>query len=389
MKQQDLFLLIEKIYAAGLDPTLWQDCINEIRDVLNGSKGFMYTFNSSTQETSDFLVTSDFDPVWIKKFLDHYIYVNPYPTPIHELAPAGVPLHDEMVLSREEAHKTEYYTDWVKPQGFDVAQVGSKITIDKDRFITFGTHVDPITYETQSQYYHSVLTTLIPHITRSIKINQVLKEHKQAQKNLHGIFDRLDLAILILDQQHRIQSLNMLAEKLLNRADLITTNSHNEALKAVDKNCENQFSKALKKCFQKNSALEQQTFCLTSAIDNRRYVTWTQLASQEHLQQFDKKTVQFNVNDQEPLIAVLISLPQTHNGPPVNIVQSILGVTTAEAKLATALANGETLKSYALQTNISHNTARGQLSSIFHKTGMNRQAELVAHIWRSFGPLRL
>lgn len=97
----------------------------------------------------------------------------------------------------------------------------------------------------------------------------------------------------------------------------------------------------------------------------------------------------FHFNDENPLIAVLVSIPQTHTGPPVDIVESILGVTKAEAKLAAALANGETLKSYALQAKISHNTARGQLSSIFHKTGLNRQAELVAHIWRSFGPLRM
>lgn len=293
-----------------------------------------------------------------------------------------------MVLSREEAYKTEYYNDWMKPQGLDVAQVGSKITIDKDRFITFGTHVDLVTFEDQSAYYHSVLNTLIPHITRSIKINQLIKEQMQAQQNLHGIFDRLDLAILIIDKQHHIKSANRLGEELLNRGDLMVTDPHNHALKAADKNCETHFYKALKKCWKKNISLEQQTFCLTSTIDNRRYVAWAQRANQEHLAQFETKAVQFNINDEEPLIAVLISLPQTHKGPPVEVVQTILGVTSAEAKLAAALANGETLKSYAKLANISPNTARGQISSIFQKTGINRQVELVAHIWRSFGPLR-
>ena len=389
MKQPELFFLIEKIYTAGLDPTLWQDCINEIRDVLNGTKGFMYTFDSATQETTNFLVTSDFEAEWVTKFLDHYIYVNPYPKPIHELAPAGVPIHDEMVLSRKEAHETEYYQEWVKPQGFDVAQVGSKIIIDQDRFVTFGAHVDPVTFEDQHGYYHSVLTTLIPHITRAVKINQVLKEQQQAQQNLHGIFDRLDLAILILDQQHHIQTKNGLAEKLLHRADLIITDPLSGRLKAADKKCESQFYNALKKCGQKKATPEQQTLCLTSTIDGLRYVTWTQLANQEHLEQFHNTPIPFSTDAPEPLIAVLISLPQSHKGPSIEIIQSILGVTTAEAKLATALANGETLKSYAEQANISHNTARGQLSSIFQKTGINRQAELVAHIWRSFGPLRL
>jgi DNA-binding CsgD family transcriptional regulator len=389
LKETDLFSLIEKIYAAGLDPNLWQDCINELRDVLSGTKGFMYTFNSETQETTDFLVTSDFEPIWINKFLDYYIHVNPYPKPIHELAPAGVPLHDEMVLSRAEAHKTEYYNDWVKPQGFDVAQVGSKITIDTDSFVTFGTHVDPLTFEEKNIYYNTVLNTLIPHITRAIKINQVIKEQMQAQKNLHGIFDRLDLAILIIDKQHRIKTTNNLGENLLKRGDIILTDPHNHSLKAADKNSEKKLHLALDKCGQNKITSEHQTFCLTSTIDNKRYVTWAQFANQEHFHQFKNKTKQLNINEEEPLIAVLISLPQTHQSPPVNAVQSILAITSAEAKLAAALANGETLKSYAAQAKISHNTARGQLSSIFQKTGLNRQTELVSHIWRSFGPLRL
>ena len=40
LKETDLLQIIEKIYAAGLDPTLWKDCIDEIQNVLNGRVGF-------------------------------------------------------------------------------------------------------------------------------------------------------------------------------------------------------------------------------------------------------------------------------------------------------------------------------------------------------------
>lgn len=389
MRDTDLFLLIEKIYAAGLDPNLWQDCIDDIQNLLKGRVGFFYTFDSTLEEATDFFFTSDSDPEWIQKFFNYYIQKNPYPQPLHELAPAGIPLIDDMVLSRDDARKTEYYNGWVKPQGLDITQVGCKVSIDKDRFIILGTHVDPKTFDTQSHYYHSILTTLIPHITRSIKINQIIKEQQQTQKNLQDIFDRLDLAIFIIDQKFRIQISNGLANKILKRGDLILIDKYSKSLVSANKDCSEQFYTALKRCLSETKKLEQQTLCLTSTIDNQKYVTWAQTANQEHLAQFNDKAPPFHFNDENPLIAVLVSIPQTHTGPPVDIVESILGVTKAEAKLAAALANGETLKSYALQAKISHNTARGQLSSIFHKTGLNRQAELVAHIWRSFGPLRM
>lgn len=53
------------------------------------------------------------------------------------------------------------------------------------------------------------------------------------------------------------------------------------------------------------------------------------------------------------------------------------GLTEAEAKLAYFLVEGGTLAGYALITNLSRNTVRSYLKSIFSKTGATRQAELV------------
>ena len=97
MRDTDLFLLIEEIYAAGLDPNLWQDCIDDIQNLLKGRVGFFYTFDSTLEEATDFFFTSDSDPEWSQKFFNYYIQKNPYPQPLHELAPAGIPLIDDMV----------------------------------------------------------------------------------------------------------------------------------------------------------------------------------------------------------------------------------------------------------------------------------------------------
>ncbi len=47
------------------------------------------------------------------------------------------------------------------------------------------------------------------------------------------------------------------------------------------------------------------------------------------------------------------------------------------------------LTDYALGADLSRNTARAQLASIFEKTGTKRQAELVARIWRAVGMIAL
>lgn len=58
-------------------------------------------------------------------------------------------------------------------------------------------------------------------------------------------------------------------------------------------------------------------------------------------------------------------------------VQKLLGLTRAEATIALALARGKSVKDAAREFSISISTARTHMRSIFRKTGINRQTELV------------
>jgi DNA-binding CsgD family transcriptional regulator len=58
-------------------------------------------------------------------------------------------------------------------------------------------------------------------------------------------------------------------------------------------------------------------------------------------------------------------------------VQSAYGLTPAEAELAAALVNGESVADYAERRRRSLNTVRTHLKAIFAKTGSSRQSELV------------
>jgi len=56
------------------------------------------------------------------------------------------------------------------------------------------------------------------------------------------------------------------------------------------------------------------------------------------------------------------------------------GLTPAEARLAAALKDGLALKEAAAHLNISVNTARNQIKSVFEKLGVNRQGDLIRHL---------
>ncbi len=63
-----------------------------------------------------------------------------------------------------------------------------------------------------------------------------------------------------------------------------------------------------------------------------------------------------------------------------DVLTGLYGLTHTEAKLTQFMINGMTLDEAAEELEISVNTARTHLKHIFHKTGINRQSELVHHI---------
>jgi DNA-binding CsgD family transcriptional regulator len=81
--------------------------------------------------------------------------------------------------------------------------------------------------------------------------------------------------------------------------------------------------------------------------------------------------------------ALLILLDLHAKGvPDPRLLTQALGLTGAEAKLASCLGTGEPIERAAERLGVSLSTARTQLKAVFAKTNTHRQAELVALIGR-------
>lgn len=70
--------------------------------------------------------------------------------------------------------------------------------------------------------------------------------------------------------------------------------------------------------------------------------------------------------------------PEERRRPPEAALRDVFGLTVAEARLAARLACGEALETIADDLGVAKETARFHLKRIFAKTGVRRQAELVA-----------
>ena len=95
-------------------------------------------------------------------------------------------------------------------------------------------------------------------------------------------------------------------------------------------------------------------------------------------------TKNFIFDEGGPEFVLLLQGPIRSSVPSQARLIDVFGVTPAEAKLIIHLVDSMTLTAAAKTLGISRNTARAQLASIFSKTGVNRQAQLVKLVSETF-----
>jgi DNA-binding CsgD family transcriptional regulator len=78
-----------------------------------------------------------------------------------------------------------------------------------------------------------------------------------------------------------------------------------------------------------------------------------------------------------PVVMLLFYHPQSAPAIDGNLLYAVFGLTPAEARIATLLAEGLSLKQIAQVQGTQHDTVRKQLRAIYQKTATNRQPELV------------
>ena len=82
------------------------------------------------------------------------------------------------------------------------------------------------------------------------------------------------------------------------------------------------------------------------------------------------------VSERPAVVAYVGDADMRGRVPPV-LLQRLYGLTPAEARVASLLAEGITLGKIAEELHLSRHTVRNELKTVFQKTGVNRQSELI------------
>lgn len=221
---------------------------------------------------------------------------------------------------------------------------------------------------------HRLVDELLPHLRQAIEIFDRVHHLHVEGTELSDALDRLGVASFLLDAKQRVTQANRSAGALFVAGEGLAVRDTHLVL-----HCEaaqRQLTAILEQARDSAGSRKGAAECLPEVITipgrsgaPALFVTVHTLCSPADLR-----------SDHTPLVAMYVSMREPCSTVPAAIVRQLLGVTPAEAKLAAHLARGGTIDAAAHELGITRATARTQLYSIFRKTGVRRQSELVSVI---------
>ena len=280
------------------------------------------------------------------------------------------------ILPDQELLASDYYLHYLQPinlfriLGVDTAEPGGMLAR-----LRFSRRSSEARFSTRER---ELLALLTPHLRQAIEIYAKLNRMTSERDLYAGAVNQLSVATIILDEQGRLLTTNAVGRALLNQGEGLSLREGRLHIEGRDINKELQ--QAL------TTIIRAQLHGETSVVRALR-VPRSAGRSDLGLVIRPVPTSQWSEGQSSPSAAVFISDPDLQESTSRHILGELFALTPAEANLATLLARGLSLAQVSNVQNISQHTVRAQLKSIFAKTGVSRQAELVRLVLKSVASL--
>jgi DNA-binding CsgD family transcriptional regulator/PAS domain-containing protein len=374
MRRPDEGEFLDLVYGAALEPGLWERVLEGFADLIGAGAGQLTRF--SMVEDTGSVITARVAPGVIDQYFAHYAAINPLhkvPDPRGYLA-GWRPriLTDEDWMAKADLVKTEFYNDFMKPRGAHstlmvrLAAIGDEICV-----------MNVSRPEHRGQFGRSeieIAERMHPHLIRAFDMARRLEVSRGVEAGAASVFDRSPHGLFVLSAEGRVRR----------------ANPAGEALAAA--------SRGLRLSGGRLHALQP---AATHALD-----ALIRHAALPDAAQRCGGSMGLPIDDGGPPLSVIVAPIGLQPAPvlgerlsvivcvtdlsagvtlPQEQLRGLFGLTRSEARVALALFEGLTPREAAEQIGVSFHTVRAQIASIYEKTGVSRQSELVRLMMRSVG----
>ena len=377
--------LIQLIYRGALQEQPWQSALPALRQALDAQVAslvlrppaeddrgvILNCVRPDAQKAGEEVHLADPDDWEVTAYREQFFALDPF---INLPLDKVIALED--VLSDDELRRSDYYLHYLQPidlfriLGVDTAEPGGMLA----RLRFSRRESEPRFQDRERQ----LLEQIAPHLRQAIEIYARLNRMTSERDLYAGAVNQLSVATIILDQQGQLLNSNGLARALLEERDGL--GQRDKRLHLEKRELNRALQEALEAIVRARQGGE------TSVVKALR-VPRSSGRSDLGLVIRPVPTSEWSEGPSSPCAAVFISDPDLRDSASQQGLAELFGLTPAEANLALLLARGLSLAEASDTQSISQHTARAQLKSIFAKTGVSRQAELVRLILKSVASL--
>jgi DNA-binding CsgD family transcriptional regulator len=292
-------------------------------------------------------------------YLQAFAGRNPWSVRSHGL-PVGSLVHSDELMPRAEFHACELYQRFLSNWGMDVALIGG---VDRAGAERLGL-VIPGPDSGALDDLRAAVRRYLPHIQRASRISRKLGEANLRAVNAENALNASPNASLILGSDLALQFANHSGEAML-------ANGYGDLREG--------------RLRLRDPAAQAKLSALASGADPVPSIALV-LETESHqplrlLAMRIDPPVADTLSGKIEGGSVLVVASQFEGGVRAELLDRYtewFGLTPAEARLAAMLAKGETLEQFAASRGVTVNAGRFLLKGIFGKTGVSKQAQLVA-----------
>lgn len=364
--------LTSLILEAGTTPSLWEELLPCFSRAFPGLKSTIH-FEDPGGSPHRTAYVDGIDRQAVETYAAHYGALNPWNPFWATTAPFHAHVSDE-VAPAARYRNTEFYSDWLRPLGEADSAVGMKLLTGEAGFGALSLHFSPRLAERYNRSLGHAVQSVAGHMRNALALNRRLHANLRIPAPLEVVIEAFDEPSFLIDKSGRVRLHNAAAVDLLKQGSVIWQDRGGR-LEFKDRSAGRLLSEALGAVGPLDlhpAGKVPVTFALRSEageVDGFAKVLMVSGAGGA-----GASTAYMFPPSRFALVTVY---PRTPRHGSVEALKSVLGLTTAEARLANRLRHGESLSDIADGTNVSRETLRQHLKSIFLKTSTNRQAELV------------
>lgn len=348
--------LIDDIYEAAAHPELWPKALRSLADVTGSIDA---TMGGQTAALVPLLVTARTDPDNVRSYAEHYHSRNAMQLAVHGV-PVGQAVLDYNLLDMAAFQSGAFFNEWCRPQGYLRGGALNLATSQGWRATLMVSGRNEYNREAVR-----ILSAMTPHLIRAFQLNQLLHETQAIGLGAFAALEYLDRGALLVGAGGKVKPANHLAEAILEHGDGLML--HNGQLICTSRAETAALHRLIAQCSRGVAVRDEGTMQVTRS-EGRGPLTVQCLP-------FPASNWWPGFNQQWAMI--FVTDPDARMVQATERLRQRYGLTPAEARLAWEIVRGGGRKAAAESRGISVATARSQLTSIFDKTGVRRQSELV------------